>query len=140
MNIAIMMGRMTKDPEMRIINNEKHTPVVSFSIAVDRPMDREKTDFIDCVAFGKTAENIDKYFRKGSRILVQGAIQIDTYTNRDGQNVRRTQLSVSNFDFVDSKVSTDAQQTSKPSGASQRDPMGFVNIPDGVDDEDLPFC
>ncbi len=123
-------GRMTKDVEIRYSQN--NTAVGSFSIASNRKINGENvTDFVNCTAFGKTAENIDKFFKKGNRILIYGSLQNDTYTNREGKKVTTTKISVESFDFVDSKSESTENTTSNAGD-------GFLNIPDGLDEE-LPF-
>lgn len=126
-------GRMTKDVEIRYSQNG--TAVGGFSIAIGRKQNGEDvTDFFNCTAFGKTAENIDKFFKKGNRILVYGTLQNDTYTNKEGKKVTTTKISVESFDFVDSK--SESKPDSKP---TENAGDGFLNIPDGLEDSELPF-
>lgn len=127
---VIALGRLTKDVEVRYSQGNEPMAIGSFSIAVDRKDKDKKTDFFNCVAFGKTAENISKFFSKGKKILVSGALQNDKYTNKDGKEVTATKIVVREFDFVESK----ADGESKP----KADADGFMNIPDGIDEE-LPF-
>lgn len=129
------MGRTTKGAEVRYAQGS-NTAVAKFSLAVDRKFkkDGEPTaDFINCIAFGKTAEVIEKYVFKGTKIAVVGRIQTGSYTNNNGQKVYTTDVMVEELEFCESKNS---QNNSQP--APKPSPDGFMNIPDGVDDE-LPF-
>ena len=101
-NKVVLMGRITADPEMKQTNNG--TSVVQFSVAVNRKYDREKTDFIDCTAFGKSADFIGKYFRKGSSIIVFGNIQVESFKDKDGNNRRSVRVIVDEVDFGESKA------------------------------------
>jgi single-strand DNA-binding protein len=142
MNKVILMGRLTRDPEVRYSQGESATAVARFTLAVDRRFRRDdaSTDFIGCVAFGRNAEFIEKYFRQGTKALITGRIQTGSYTNRDGQKVYTTDVVVEDQEFAESKNSQgDAgfQSTSRPMpSAAACD--GFMNIPDGIDEE-LPF-
>ena len=136
MNKVILMGRCTKDPEIRY-GGANNTAVAKFSLAVDRKFKREgdeqTADFINCVAFGKTAEFLEKYAHKGTKFVVEGRIQTGSYTNKEGNKVYTTDVMVENVEFAESKK---ANEDSEP--ASQPDNDGFMNIPDGIDEE-LPF-
>ena len=135
MNRVILIGRTTKDAEVRYAQGS-NTAVAKFSLAVDRKFkkDGEPTaDFINCTAFGKTAEVIEKYVHKGTKIAVTGRIQTGSYTNKDGQRVYTTDVMLEELEFCESKNN---QNNSQP--APKPSPDGFMNIPDGVDDE-LPF-
>lgn len=138
MNSVQLVGRFTRDPDVRYTDGG--LSVARFSLAVDRryKKDGEQTaDFINCVAFGKTAEFIEKYFQKGMRIGTNGRIQTGSYTNKDGNKVYTTDVVVENCEFVESKTSTrDAAGGSDPGEHPYND--GFINIPDGIDEE-LPF-
>jgi len=141
MNKVILMGRLTRDPEVRYGDNQK--AVGRFSIAVDRRFTREgdpTADFFNCTAFGKQAEFVEKYLKKGTKMLVTGRIQNDNYTNKEGQTVYSVQIIVDELEFAESKGSTDGAQaghaSAAPSGAAPAE--GFMNIPNGIDDE-LPF-
>lgn len=150
MNKVILMGRLTRDPEVRYSSGETATAVARFTLAVDRRFarrDGEQTaDFIGCVAFGRNAEFIEKYFRQGMRVTICGRIQTGSYTNRDGQKVYTTDVVVEEQEFAESKAASDANRSSMGGGyqtASAPSPMGaagdgFMNIPDGIDEE-LPF-
>ena len=142
MNKVILMGRLSRDPEVRYSQGDAATAIARFSLAVDRRFKREgddqTADFINCVAFGKTAEFLEKYGRKGTKFVVEGRIQTGSYTNKDGQKVYTTDVVVENVEFAESKGSGDNNNipaAPQPSGSSGD---GFMNIPDGIDEE-LPF-
>ena len=137
MNKIIMMGRLTRDPETRYSQGNESICVCSFSIAVDRRFKREgeaEADFFNCTAFRKTGEFVEKYFKKGQRILISGTVQNDNYTNKEGQKVYGTKIIVEEAEFADSKNSNGGNQTSNPTS-----PDGFMNIPDSMEEE-LPFA
>ncbi len=133
MNKVILTGRLTKDPEVRV-GGANNTAVARFSLAVDRRFKTEEqsADFINCIAFGKTAEFCEKYFKKGMKIGAEGRIQTGSYTNKDGNKVYTTDVVLENVEFCERK--SDGQQTPP----AQPDNDGFMNIPDGIDEE-LPF-
>jgi single-strand binding protein len=134
MNKVILMGRLTRDPEVRYTNVENSMAVARYTLAVDRGIKKQaeqSADFIQCVAFSKAAEFAEKYFRQGMRVLVSGRIQTGNYTNKEGQKVYTTEVILDSQEFADSK-GTSNQGTCV-------DEDGFMNIPDGVDDEGLPF-
>ena len=131
MNKVILMGRLVRDPEVR----SGEMTVARYTLAVDRRFKREgeaSADFINCVAFGKSGEFAEKYFRKGTKVAICGRIQTGSYTNRDGQKVYTTDIIVEEQEFAESKNSASATTQT----ASSED--GFMNIPDGIDEE-LPF-
>ena len=141
MNKVILMGRLTRDPEVRYSQGDSATAVARFTLAVDRRFRRDdaSTDFIGCVAFGRNAEFIEKYFRQGTKALITGRIQTGSYTNKDGQKVYTTDVVVEEQEFAESKKAAEVngQNSSHPrSPAPGSD--GFMNIPDGIDEE-LPF-
>ena len=153
MNKVVLMGRLTRDPEVRYSQGENALAIARYTLAVDRRFrrnnDGEQTaDFIGCVAFGRSAEFAEKYFRQGLKIAVTGRIQTGSYTNRDGQKVYTTEVVVEEQEFAESKASSDSYAASHPQqnaapapsmpspGAASAD--GFMNIPDGIDEE-LPF-
>lgn len=141
MNKVIIVGRFTRDPEVRYTAN--NTCYASFSIAVDRryKQDGQPTaDFPRVIAWGKTAEFIEKYFRKGMKIAIDGRIQTGSYKNNDGQTIYTTDVVAENVEFVESKNSSDNNNNNNTKGTvpSVTDD-GWMNIPDGVDDEGLPF-
>ena len=144
MNKVILMGRLTRDAEVRYSQGDASTAVARFTLAVDRRFkrdnDEQSADFIGCVAFGKTGEFLERYGRKGTKFLVEGRIQTGSYTNKDGQRVYTTDVVVENLEFAESKASSDNSgyvpaNRPSPSGAAGD---GFMNIPDGIDEE-LPF-
>ncbi len=144
MNKVILMGRLTRDAEVRYSQGESSTAVARFSLAVDRRFrrdgDDQSADFINCVAFGRTGEFMERFGRKGTKFLVEGRIQTGSYTNRDGQKVYTTDVVVEQVEFAESKASGDNSgyvpaDRPSPSGAAGD---GFMNIPDGIDEE-LPF-
>lgn len=142
MNSVQLVGRFTRDPEIRYTDGG--STIARFSLAVDRRFKSENgptADFPNCVAFGKTAEFIEKYFHKGMRMGCQGRIQTGSYTNNDGQKVYTTDVVVENCEFVESKGSQQSEETTEGFGAADNasaDADGFMYIPDGVDEE-LPF-
>lgn len=154
MNKVILMGRLTRDPDIRYSAGENSTAVARYTLAVDRRFKRDgeqTADFISCVAFGRSAEFAEKYFRQGIRIVVSGRIQTGSYTNREGAKVYTTDVVVEEQEFAESKSA--GAGSSAPygaggfegSGASAGAPAstpasadGFMNIPDGIDEE-LPF-
>ena len=135
------MGRLTRDPEVRYTQSDNASAVARFSLAIDRRFkkDGEQTaDFISCVAFGKTGEFIEKYGRKGTKFVVEGRIQTGSYTNKDGQKVYTTDVVVEQVEFAESKASADGNTTNNTSNSNTLTDTGFMNIPDGIDEE-LPF-
>ena len=134
-NNVVLMGRLTAAPELRTTQSGKS--FVPFCVAVDRNRTNSDgtrdTDFINCVAFSKTAEFVEKYCTKGTKLVVEGHIQTGSYTNKDGQKVYTNDCNVSKLEFAESKNAN--QQTERPRPATDAD--GFMNIPDGI--EDLPF-
>ena len=154
MNKVVLVGRLTRDPEVRYSQGgENSLAIARYTLAVDRRFKRngddQTADFIGCVAFGRNAEFAEKYFRQGLKIIVSGRIQTGSYTNRDGQKVYTTEVVVEEQEFAESKAASDNYaashpQTSSPApapsmpapGAASAD--GFMNIPDGIDEE-LPF-
>ena len=136
MNKVILMGRLTRDPEVKYTQGENTMAIARYTLAVDRRFKRDgeaAADFISCVAFGRQAEFAEKYLRQGIRIVVTGRIQTGSYTNRDGNKVYTTDVVVEEQEFAESK---NAQNHA--AGKPQVDPDGFMNIPDGIDEE-LPF-
>ena len=150
MNRVILMGRLTRDPEVRYSQSENPTAVARYTVAVDRRFKRDgepTADFIPCVVFGRSAEFAEKYFRQGMRISVSGRIQTGSYTNKDGVKVYTTEVIVEEQEFAESKSaaasnggdSSYAAYTPSRPEPSQAAGDGFMAIPDGVDDEGLPF-
>ena len=146
MNKVILMGRLTRDPEVRYSQGENATAVARYTLAVDRRFtrngDENTADFIGCVAFGRAGEFAERYLRKGVKIAVTGRIQTGSYTNKDGVKVYTTDVVVEDHEFVESKNSSSAGDGGFSAGSSRPAPMaagdGFMNIPDGIDEE-LPF-
>lgn len=151
MNKVIFVGNLTKDPEVRYSQGASQTTVARFSIAVNRIFKREgepDADFFNCTAFGKQAEFIERYMRKGTKVALAGKIQNDNYTNKDGQMVYSVRVMVDEIEFAESKSASagngngyngggymgGGNNAPAPSGAGD----GFMNIPDGIDEE-LPF-
>ena len=141
MNKVILMGRLTRDPEVRYTQGDNASAVARFSLAVDRryKKDGEQTaDFINCVAFGKTGEFIEKYGRKGTKFVVEGRIQTGSYTNKDGQKVYTTDVVVEQVEFAESKSSADGNTTNNTANSNAPTDTSFMDIPDSIDEE-LPF-
>lgn len=143
MNKVILMGRLTRDPEVRYGAGENSTAVARYTIAVDRRFKREgeqSADFIGCVAFGRNAEFAEKYLRQGTKIVLTGRIQTGSYTNRDGQKVYTTDIVVEEQEFAESKAAAgnNGQNNYSRPASNSTDADGFMNIPDGIDGE-LPF-
>ena len=144
MNKVILMGRIVRDPEIRYSQGEKSTAIARYSLAVPRKFKRDgdqECDFISCVAFGKLGEFAEKYLRKGTKIVIVGRIQTGSYTNKDGQKVYTTDVVVEEQEFAESKNASSQNsdnRTSSPHGSAP-DSDGFMNIPDGIDDSELPF-
>ena len=149
MNKVILMGRLTRDPEVRYSQNDTSMAIARYSLAVDRRFARrnegsneQTVDFINCVAFGKSAEFAEKYFRQGMRVLITGRIQTGSYTNKDGQRVYTTDVVVEDQEFADSKGAAGNNDggfaPARPSAPAMDAGDGFMNIPEGID-EDLPF-
>lgn len=141
MNKVILMGRLTRDPDVRYTQGEEPMAIARFTLAVDRRGKRDgeaSADFHSCVCFRRTAEFIEKYAHQGTKLVVVGRIQTGSYTNRDGQKVYTTDVVVEEAEFAESKAAADrnAQQTPPPSPDTGAD--GFMNIPDGIEEE-LPF-
>ena len=157
MNKVILMGRLTRDPEVRYTQGDNPLAIARYSLAVDRRQarsnngDEQTADFINCVAFGRTAEFAERYLRKGTKIAVTGRIQTGSYTNKDGVKVYTTEVVIEDHEFCESRNSSGndggfngsnggfggfggGNAAPAPSGAGD----GFMNIPDGIDEE-LPF-
>ena len=146
MNKVILMGRITRDAEVRYSQGDVSTAVARFTLAVDRRFKRDNNeqsaDFISCVAFGKTAEFMERFGRKGTKFVLEGRIQTGSYKNRDGQTVYTTDVVVENIEFAESKATASTSNggyvsTDRPSPSTAAGD-GFMNIPDGIDEE-LPF-
>ena len=146
MNRVILMGRLTKDPELKYSTGERQMAIARYTLAVDRRAkgNEKETDFINCIAFGKNAEFTEKYFKKGQRVLIEGRIQTGSYINKDGKTVYTTDVIVDSGEFADSKGASDYTSTSsytqsqRPTSSSANSD-GFMSIPDGFEDDGLPF-
>ncbi len=159
MNKVILMGRLTRDPDIRYTQGENSMAVARFSLAVDRRRagadGQREADFINCVAFGKSAEFAERYLHQGTKVVLTGRIQTGSYTNKEGQKVYTTDVVAEEIEFAESKAASENRQSgsgnSYGSGSSygggqsrQEDYSssigeGFMNIPEGVEDEGLPF-
>ena len=148
MNKVILMGRLTRDPEIRYANNENNTCIANYTLAVDRRFkrqgDEQTADFIRCVAMGRGGEFAENYLHQGTKIVVEGRIQTGSYTNKDGQRVYTTDVMVESQEFAESKAAAAQNNTGESSSAPTRpNPAqaagdGFMNIPDAIEEE-LPF-
>ena len=139
MNKVILIGRLTRDPEVRYSQGEKSTAVARYSLAVNRKFVKDgeaDCDFINCVAFGKSGEFAEKYLSRGMKIVVVGRIQTGSYTNKEGQKVYTTDIVVEEHEFCESKGGSESNSRPEP---SKVDGDGFANIENGLDDEKLPF-
>lgn len=145
MNKVILMGRLTRDAEVRYSQGESTNAIARFSLAVDRRFrrngDEQTADFISCIAFGKTAEFFERFGRKGTKFVLEGHIQTGSYTNKDGQRIYTTDVVVENAEFAESKNAASGNNNSNggsavpsPSGTAGD---GFMSFPEG--DEELPF-
>lgn len=138
MNKVILMGRLTRDPEVRYSQGAQPLAIARYTLAVDRrgsKQGEQSADFINCIAFGKSGEFAEKYLHRGTKIVVTGRIQTGSYTNRDGQKVYTTDVVVEEQEFAESKKNTQPAPEPAPAGGYE----GFMNIPDNVEDEGLPF-
>ena len=146
MNKVILMGRLTRDPEVRYSQGENATAVARYTLAVDRRFNRnndeQTADFINCVAFRRSGEFAEKYLHKGTKIAITGRIQTGSYTNKDGVRVYTTDVVVEDQEFAESKNASAANGGYAPAERNDSAPAaagdGFMNIPDGIDEE-LPF-
>ena len=143
MNKVILMGRLTRDPEVRYTDGG--VSIAKFSLAVDRRFKRDNgptADFFNCTSFGKQAEFVEKYLRRGTKILLSGRIENNNYTNKDGEKVYSIQIVTEELEFAESKAAAgqSAQGHHEPAGTPAPEVGdGFMGIPDGLDDEELPF-
>ena len=145
MNKVILMGRLTRDPEVRYSQGATPLAIARYTLAVDRRFRRDgeaTADFIPCVAFGRQAEHAEKYYHQGLRVTISGRIQTGSYTNKDGVKVYTTEVVVEEQEFAESKAASDANaggyQAAPAPAPSAPAGDGFMNIPDGIDEE-LPF-
>ena len=145
MNKVVLMGRLTRNPEVRYSQGDASTAVARYTLAVDRRFkrqgDEQTADFISCVSFGKTAEFVERYLKQGTKIAGCGRIQTGSYTNKDGQKVYTTDVVLDEVEFAESKnASSDNSGYNSPKAPqpSQAVSDGFMNIPDEFE-SDLPF-
>ena len=146
MNKVILMGRLTRDPEVRYSQGENRMAVARYTLAVDRRARRDgeqSADFISCVAFGKAGEWAEKWLRKGIKIAITGRIQTGSYTNREGQKVYTTDVVIEEQEFAESRAASEGNSQNQGQSQGRQQPSqagdGFMSIPDGVDDDELPF-
>lgn len=145
MNKVILMGRLTRDPDVRYSQGEKSMAIARYTLAVDRRGRKDASgqtaDFIPCVAFDRAGEFAEKYFRQGTKLVVTGRIQTGSYTNRDGQKVYTTEVIIEEQEFAESKSASASAPSGRPSPADAQVPTGdeFVHVPDDVSDDELPF-
>lgn len=139
MNVVVLIGRLTRDPEVRYSQQDQTMAIARYILAVNRGYQEKEgepaADFIPCIAFGKRAEFAEKYFRQGMKVAVTGRIQTGSYVNREGRKIYTTDIFIDTQEFADSKK-TESQK--KQRSAPEVDENGFMNIPDGIDEE-LPF-
>jgi len=147
MNKVILMGRLTREPDIRYSQGERSMAIARYTLAVDRRFrkssdtNEQSADFISCVAFDRSAEFAEKYLHQGTKVVVTGRIQTGSYTNKEGQKVYTTDVVIEDQEFAESKGASGTggyQPASMPSPSSAIND-GFMNIPDGVEDEGLPF-
>ena len=146
MNKVILMGRLTRDPDIRYTQGDKPMAIAKYTLAVDRKFKKDgepTTDFIPCTCFGKNAEFAEKYLRQGTKIAVSGRIQTGSYTNNEGNRVYTTEVVVEEQEFAESKNASQANKNNSPNNFAQPTSPnapsdGFMSIPDGLDEE-LPF-
>ena len=137
MNKIMLIGRLTRDPEIRYSTNDNNTAIARYTLAVNRPFRKngeQQADFLPCIALGKTAEFAEKYLAKGMRVAVEGRIQTGSYTNQEGQKIYTTDVVVERQEFLEKRADNGQQS---PDNANNYDDR-FMDIPDGIDEE-LPF-
>lgn len=142
MNKVILVGRLTRDPEVRYSQGDNAMAIARYTLAVDhrfkRDGDEQTADFINCVAFGKVGEFAEKYLKKGTKIAVVGRIQTGSYTNKDGQKVYTTDVVIEEQEFAESRNNSSNSDMSTNNVPPTENQGGFMSIPDGIDEE-LPF-
>ena len=139
MNKVILMGRLTRDPEVRYSQGDNALAIARYTLAVDRRFARngeQGTDFISCVAFGRSAEFAEKWLKQGTKICITGRIQTGSYTNKEGAKVYTTDVVVEEHEFAESKKGTSSGESNSTPNVADGD--GFMSIPEGIED-DLPF-
>ena len=146
MHRVILMGRLTKDPNVRYTTGDNQTAVARFTLAVDRRFAKrddpsaQTADFIGCVAFGKTGEFADKYLRQGTKVAIVGRIQTGQYENSDGQRVYTTDVVAEEIEFAESKKASGEGTTTAPAVAKPSADTSFVNIPNSIVEDEIPFA
>ncbi len=142
MNKVVLVGRLTREPEVRYSQGENQTAIARYTLAVDRRFKRDgepTADFIKCVVFGKSAEFAEKYFCQGLRVAISGRITTGSYTNKDGIKVYTTEVTVEEQEFAESKAESEANKGTGPQTSTNTPGSdNFMNIPDGITEE-LPF-
>lgn len=147
MNVVVLVGRLTRDPDIRYTNEAEPRCIARFTLAVDRGYKKDgqqAADFIGCTVFGKAAEVVEQYVRKGTKICLEGRIQTGSYTDRDGKKIYTTDVIANHWEFAESRKAQEAAESEpkKATQAATKDPEtdenGFMNIPDAIDEE-LPF-
>jgi single-strand DNA-binding protein len=141
MNRVILCGRLVRDPEVRYTQSSNSMAVAKFTLAVDRKFKKDgeqSADFINCTAFGKTAEIIEKHVKKGVKLIVEGRWQTGSYKNKDGQTVYTNDCAVDSIEFCESRSSQQSQNENTPQ-PPKTSGDGFMTIPDDMDDSGLPF-
>ena len=146
MNKVILMGRLTRDPEVRYTQGAESIAVTRYSLAVNKRFKRQgepDADFINCVAFGKAGEFAEKYFKKGQMVAVTGRLQVRSWEDQNGQKRVSTDVVIEEQFFAESKASFESHQrpsdTSKPASADSSSEEGFYPIDESIEDDDLPF-
>lgn len=143
MNKVFLMGRLTRDPEVRYSNGQNNTAIARYTLAVDRKFKdgngNTGTDFIGCVAFGKSGEFAEKYFKKGMKVVIEGRLQCGSYTNSKGDKVYTMEVIIESQEFAESKSSAGSSRESDMAAGNAGKGNGFMNIPEGIDDE-MPFA
>jgi len=139
MNSVNLLGRLTRDPEVKYSTGEKSLAIAKYSIAVNRAFKKDEADFINVVAFGKDGEFAEKFFKKGDQIALTGRLQTGTYTNKEGQKVYTTDVIVEHQYFAQTKSANVAPTTSSKPAPSAPAKLGTMNTPSSLDDEELPF-
>lgn len=147
MNKVILLGRLTRDPEVRFSQSAEPMAICRFSVAVDRPYSSKRgegeptADFINCVCFGKRGETIGQYFHKGNRIAVIGRLQVSSWTDNNNQKRYSTDVIVDDFEFCENKSSSPSSSASNQpaSSSSASEPDDFYSVDSSVDDDNLPF-
>lgn len=141
-NTVILIGRLTRDVEISYARNENSTAIAKFSLAVDRGDKNKTTDFINCTCFASKAEFCEKYIQKGTKVVVKGLWATGNYTNKDGNKVYTNDCLVEDISFAESKNASQQSNDAPPTQAQPKQSAGdgFMNLPEGIDEDDLPFA